>query len=74
MGHVEKAVPLLERAVQLAPADATLNDHLGDAYWRAGRKNEARFQWQRALISNPEPDQVAPITAKLKNGLAKNGG
>lgn len=76
LGNVDKAVPLLERAVQLAPGDPTLNDHLGDAYWQSGRRTEARFQWQRALLSNPEPEQVSPIEAKLKNGLviSKNGG
>ena len=27
----------LERAVELKPEDPTINDHLGDAYWRVGR-------------------------------------
>ena len=25
-----------------------VNDHLGDAYWRTGRKLEAHFQWNHA--------------------------
>ncbi len=44
----EEAVKHLERAVELKPEDPTINDHLGDAYWRVGRKLEARFQWAHA--------------------------
>ena len=35
------------------PNDATLNDHLGDAYWKSGRKQEANSQWKRVLIIDP---------------------
>ncbi|MEZ5865087.1 MAG: hypothetical protein R3D25_13860 [Geminicoccaceae bacterium] len=59
----------LERAVELQPDDPVINDHLGDAYWRAGRQREARFQWQRALTFEPEADQVVVIERKLREGL-----
>ena len=36
-------------AVELEPEDPTINEHLGDAYWAAGRKLEAPYQWRRAL-------------------------
>ena len=68
-GRFEEAVPKLEKAVQLRPNDATINDHLGDAYWRVGRQIEASFQWRRALTMKPEPDLVAAIRSKLKQGL-----
>ena len=42
-----------------------INGHLGDAYWAAGRKLEARYQWRRALTLNPEPDDAAKLEAKL---------
>ncbi|MEJ0059537.1 MAG: hypothetical protein WDM79_08195 [Terricaulis sp.] len=60
---------MLERAVELEPADALLNDHLGDAYWRVDRRIEARFQWQRALSLQPGPSDQALIETKLENGL-----
>jgi tetratricopeptide (TPR) repeat protein len=69
LGNYSKAVGYLERAVELQPEDPVLNDHLGDAYWRVGRKVEAKFQWNRALNFKPEPDQVAPLEGKIKNGL-----
>lgn len=64
-----RAVTYLERAVELMSSDATINDHLGDAYWRVGRTYEARFQWSRALLFGPEPEEVAKIRKKLTDGL-----
>lgn len=68
-----RAVSYLERAVELMSADATINDHLGDAYWRVGRTYEARFQWSRALLFGPEPEDVAKIKKKLAEGLPGAG-
>lgn len=70
LGRYEEAVTELERAVLLRPEDPVINDHLGDAYWRVGRKLEAGFQWRHALDLKPEPDDLAKIQAKLKDGLA----
>jgi tetratricopeptide (TPR) repeat protein len=64
-GDTKGAVKTLERAVELEPQDATINGHLGDAYWAAGRKLEATYQWRRALALNPEPEDVAKLEAKL---------
>ena len=44
-----QAVNFLEKAIALDPGSAVINDHLGDAYWKIGRKREARFQWSKAL-------------------------
>ncbi len=73
-GEFERAVRELERAVELRPHDSTINDHLGDAYWRTGRRNEARFQWRRALNFDPPPELAAAIEIKLINGLGDTGG
>ena len=62
----------LEKAVELKPGDPVINDHLGDAYWRVGRKLEARFQWQHAKDSNPEPDDLAKIVDKLEKGIEQD--
>ena len=74
-GETEPAVRSLEQAVEISPEDATINGHLGDAYWAAGRKLEAGYQWRRALTLNPDPDDAAKLEAKLHNdfGGAKNG-
>jgi tetratricopeptide (TPR) repeat protein len=67
-GNVPESVRTLERAVELEPEDASINGHLGDAYWAAGRKLEATYQWRRALIFNPAPDDAAKLEAKLQGG------
>ena len=70
-GDAPGAIRLLERAAELQPTDPVINLHLGDAYWAAGRKREANFQWQRALLLNPEPDDKVKLEAKLReNGAA----
>ena len=72
-GDAKAAVSTLERAVELEPQDSTINGHLGDAYWAAGRKLEATYQWRRALTLNPEPGDVAKLEAKL-NGTHQSAG
>ncbi|MCB2108503.1 MAG: tetratricopeptide repeat protein [Rhodobacteraceae bacterium] len=71
-GEYDKAVVQLEKAVELNPSDPTINEHLGDAYWKVGRRNEARFQWRRALSLAEEESQKTAIRTKLDQGLAQN--
>jgi len=65
----DDAVKFLERANLMIPYDPTTNDHLGDIYWKTGRKNEARFQWQRALGFKPQKEDAEKIKMKLEEGL-----
>ncbi|MBU2091440.1 MAG: tetratricopeptide repeat protein, partial [Alphaproteobacteria bacterium] len=70
-GRYDDAVRQLERAIELRPGDPTINDHLGDAYWKVGRRVEARFQWQRVLTLKPEDAELeASVQRKLADGLA----
>jgi Flp pilus assembly protein TadD len=66
-GDTKGAVKSLERAVEMLPEDPTINGHLGDAYWAVGRQREAQFQWRRALILHPDPDEVAKLEGKLRD-------
>jgi indole-3-glycerol phosphate synthase len=59
----------LERAIELKPGDPVINDHLGDAYWRVGRKLEAHFQWNHARDLKPEPEDLERILKKVESGL-----
>ncbi len=69
LGDYKTAVEKLEAAVVIEAGDPDVNDHLGDAYWRVGRRIEARFQWNRVLTLEPTPKLRAEVEAKLKNGL-----
>ena len=51
----------LERAILLQPDDPIINMHLGDAYWKVKRFREARFQWERALVFEPEIKEISLI-------------
>jgi Flp pilus assembly protein TadD len=70
-GDINDAVQTLERATELMPEDPTINGHLGDAYWAAGRKIEAAYQWRRALTFNPQPADAAKLQAKLNETTAQ---
>ncbi len=70
-GDADGAVRTLERATELDPEDPTINTHLGDAYWAAGRKTEATYQWRRALTLNPVPAEAAKLQAKLHETTAQ---
>ena len=69
LGDVTAAVKTLERAAAAEPGDPTINGHLGDAYWRQGRRIEARFRWRAALDLEPTPKDRAALAAKLDYGL-----
>jgi len=68
-GNFKDAVKELEQAIILVSDDATINEHLGDAYWRIGREREARFQWKRSLTFDKDGDNVDAIRKKLEHGL-----
>ena len=69
-GLYDAAVETLEGAVEKEPANAEINDHLGDAYWRVGRRREAEWQWSRVLTLDPDADRRAAVERKLSEGLS----
>ncbi|WP_309646530.1 tetratricopeptide repeat protein [Phenylobacterium sp.] len=73
LGDYKKAVERLEQAVELEAGDPEINNHLGDAYWRVGRRTEAEFQWRRVLTLDPDARIKADVEAKLASGLGPKG-
>ena len=69
LGDFKKATDLLEQAVELEAGDPEINNHLGDAYWMVGRKDEAVFQWRRVLTLKPDDKIKADAEKKLVSGL-----
>jgi Flp pilus assembly protein TadD len=67
-GDHEKAVPLLERAVEGAMNDVAINEHLGDAYWKTGRFTEARYAWRAASLQAHDAE-LFRISTKIDLGL-----
>lgn len=67
-GDVARAVPLLEMAARGEPGNAVINEHLGDALWKSGRKIEARYQWRVAALF-AEAEMAERLAVKLADGL-----
>lgn len=70
-GQYEQALSNLEQAVAKEPANAEINDHLGDVYWAVGRKREAGFQWDRALSLDIDDERREAVVSKLRERLGR---
>jgi tetratricopeptide (TPR) repeat protein len=67
-GKVNDAIKTLQEAAVKDPAEPEIREHLGDALYAAGRRYEARFAWNAALVT-ADDDVAARIKAKLSAGL-----
>lgn len=56
-GDIEKAIPLLEKAVEGSKDDSEIKEHLGDAYWAIGRRIDARYTWRIASLIADDDDK-----------------
>lgn len=56
-GDLEKAIPLLEKAAEGSKEDSEIKEHLGDAYWAAGRRIDARYTWRIASLIADDDDK-----------------
>ncbi len=63
------AVRELEKAAEQMPEDATVNYHLGVAYWVSGHRIEAQDQWRWALGLHPGKRDAARIEAALHSSM-----
>jgi Flp pilus assembly protein TadD len=68
-GQFAESIPILERAVRGEPADVEINEHLGDAYYSAGRRMDARMAWRAALVHAAGP-AAERLRRKIDRGLA----
>jgi tetratricopeptide (TPR) repeat protein len=67
-GKVDDAIATLQKAAEKDASQAEIQEHLGDALYRSGRRFEARFAWNAALVT-AEQDIAARVKAKLYSGL-----
>lgn len=63
-GDVSGAVGHLEKAYRLRP-DPEIAAHLGEVYWRLGRKDEARRLWDESLKANPDNKVLKAVVQRL---------
>lgn len=71
LGYYAMSIPFLEKAAEMYPSSAIISSHLGDAYWFAHRKNEAKFQWKHALKLKDDSGEldINDTKNKIEKGL-----
>jgi tetratricopeptide (TPR) repeat protein len=67
-GKIDEAISTLQQAASKDPAQAEIQEHLGDALYTSGRRYEARFAWRAALVTG-EDEIETRVKAKLDSGL-----
>jgi tetratricopeptide (TPR) repeat protein len=67
LGNIEMARQYLEKATVYSRRNSIIHEHLGDVLHEAGRLNEARKQWEKALEYSVEDDEIARLRGKLKD-------
>ncbi len=66
-GQFEAAVEPLEQAVKREQDDGVLHDHLGDAYFKLNRRDDAMRMWRRAQqLLEDDATRRAKVDEKLK--------
>ncbi len=73
LGYFTESVPFLEQASLAIPYNAVINSHLGDVYWKLGRRKEAQYQWKKARdyfdSENSDEIKLEDIKKKISKGL-----
>jgi tetratricopeptide (TPR) repeat protein len=65
-GHVQESAQELEIAKRLAPDSATIRSHLAMAYYRLGRKAEAKAEMNAFTLLKKKEGIFAPPAEKIK--------
>jgi len=72
-GQYDKALPLLQSAVEADPANGEISEHLGDLLWATGSRFEARYSWEAALVGLDEGEDDAAARARIRGKLDGKG-
>jgi tetratricopeptide (TPR) repeat protein len=64
--NLKNSVFYLEKASSILPNSAEVLVHLGDCYFKLGRKKEAIYQWKRALKYEDDKIVINKISQKIK--------
>ena len=63
---IDEAIKTIQMAIELEPNNSEIIDHLGDIYYKIGRKKEAIYEWNKALLGNANYELKKSIKSKLK--------
>lgn len=68
-GRLPEAIETLSKAAAGDPSQSEIHEHLGDALYTAGRRIEARFSWQAALLTAEDKAKLR-LERKMEAGLS----
>ena len=71
--RIPEALALVEKALQLAPDDASIMDSVGWGYFRSGRLDDSVKMLRRAYASDPDPEIAAHLGEALWVSGDKDG-
>lgn len=70
LGKTDDALKMLEYAKAIQPKNSVIINHLGDIYWSLGRKQEAKYEWKKALKNLDTTQNQDELNAiKLNNKI-----
>ena len=64
--NYNKATFYLEKSISILPKSSEVLDHLGDTYLMLDRKNEAIFEWKKAIKYEKNKNIIKIIQEKLR--------
>jgi tetratricopeptide (TPR) repeat protein len=62
---LDLAEEYLKRAQKFAGMDSTVNDHLGDLFFKTQRFEEAKTAWTKSVQLSSDADEIAKVKKKL---------
>jgi len=71
---LDLAEEYLSKALKFSGADATVNEHIGDLYFKTKRFDQAKIAWTKSVELSNDPDEIAKLKKKLddlKGKIAK---
>ncbi|MCX6594633.1 MAG: tetratricopeptide repeat protein [Acidobacteria bacterium] len=78
LDRLKEAETALNRAIDKAPHDPTVHEHLGDVYAKQGRVKEAIGQWERSLgewkatgPSEQDPTEIGRVQKKVDSAKVR---
>jgi tetratricopeptide (TPR) repeat protein len=68
-GNLDRALVLIQKAIEYSNEDPILYDHLGDIYAKSGARDKAVENWRQALQLDPNQPEIRAKIEKTSSGL-----
>jgi len=66
LGNLDKAIDVFDKAISHYGLNMDLLNHIGECYFKLGKKKEALVAWEKSLEINPDQPQIRKNVETLK--------